>query len=642
MNNQILAQQILNSIGGEHNVVQYWHCITRLRFNLNDNQHVDLDKLSQLSGVMGVHFQGDQLQVILGNKVNHVFKAFDALMTKTESSNKEHRPKQSIINTIFDFLSGVFTPILPAIVGTGLLKGILSLLLVLGCFSDNSMTYKTLYAISEAVFYFLPFLVASSAAKKFKTHEYLAMTLAAILLYPSLSASLLTDTFYVNELGEFIFSNRQALSIFGIPLVDNIDYHASVIPIILSVWLLSYVYRLVDKVIPAILKIIVTPVLVLLITSIIMLIVIAPLGSFIGSYLADGFKLLFNFAGPLAGLIMGGGMALLVITGMHYTIFPACFENFRRLGYDFMLLPISFVSNLAQAGATLAVAIKVKDKEFKSLSYTSAFSAILGITEPAIYGVTTKLRKPFYAALIGGAAGGTIVGTFSVKVYQFSLPGISSLPTYISLDGSIMDMFYIILGIFVSFLTAFVITLLFKLDESLITETTHHLQQPLQSNAKQHSDKSHKSITLLSPITGKLLDLSQVPDKTFAEKIMGEGCAILPTEGQVLAPCDGTISMIAPTKHAIGIISDEGVELLIHIGIDTVILAEKGFDIFVQSGQSVKKGELLMTFDIDFIQSNNISIITPIIITNHELFHVKQITDKSSVIAGNDAILNLN
>lgn len=639
MKDQKLAQQILDNIGGKSNVIQHWHCITRLRFNLHDNEKVNMNTLSSLDGVMGVQFQGDQLQVILGNKVSQIFKTLDGLITMPLKENEAHKPKQNIINTIFEFLSGVFSPILPAIVGTGLLKGLLSLLIALNCFSSDNMTYKTLYSISEAVFYFLPFLVASSAAKKFKTHEYLAITLAAILLFPSLSASLLVDSHTVNDLGELIFSNREALSIFGIPMANNIDYHASVIPIILSVWLLSYIYRLVDKIIPPVLKVIASPVLVLLITSTIMLIVIAPLGFYIGSYIAEGFTFLFNVAGPLAGLIMGGGMALLVITGMHYAVFPACFENFKRLGYDFMLLPISFVSNLAQAGATLAVAIKVKNKEFKSLAYSSAFSATLGITEPAIYGVTTKLKKPFYAALIGGAAGGTIVGIFSVKVYQFSLPGLSSLPTYINSQGNIQDMLYIILGVSISFLTAFIITLCLKIDESPIASGEENQTTSL---VKGISTTPAKTIELVSPITGELLELSAVPDNTFAKKIMGDGFAILPIEGKVFAPCSGVISVIAPTKHAIGIISAEGVELLIHVGIDTVMLEGEGFNVEVKHGQSVEKGDLILTFDLDLIKQKNIPIITPVIITNSESFHIKQITDQSAVIGGKDIILNLN
>lgn len=650
------AQQILEKIGGSHNIIQHWHCITRLRFNLNNNALVNMEALNKIGGVMGVQFQGDQLQIILGNKVADVFTELDKIIVVRTDSNSAPttKLKQNIINNFFDFLSGVFTPILPAIVGTGLLKGILSLLVVLGWLSSASTEYKVLYGISEAAFYFLPILVAASAAKKFRTHEYLAITLACILLYPSLSASLLTDSFMINELGEFVFANREPLTFFGLNIPNNIDYHASVIPIILGVWLLSYVNRWTDKFVPAVLKIIVSPILVLVITSTIMLIFIAPLGAYLGSYLALGLTWIFNVAGPIAGLIMGTGMALLVITGMHYALFPSMFENFRYLGYDFLLLPISFVSNLAQAGATLAVAIKVTNKEFKSLAYSAALSASLGITEPAMYGVTIKLRKPFYIALIAAGLGGTIVGFFSIKAYQSNLPGLASLPTFIAPDGTLANFFYILFGISVSFMVAFILTLCIKLDETLINSSANNnlnskasadkdLSQP-QPQPQSQSEAQTKIITpahILAPISGVIVDMSQVPDKMFAQKIIGDGVAIMPSDNLVVAPCNGTISMVAPTKHAVGIISDEGVELLIHVGIDTVTLGGQGFETFVENGQRVAIGDQLLKFDIDFINKNNISFITPIVITNHAEFRSCTITEKKHVDASKDLLITL-
>lgn len=643
-----LAQQILTNVGSSSNIVRHWHCITRLRFNLNDNSLVDVEALKALEGVMGINFQGEQLQVILGNKVNKVYAELDKLIVNnndTQPVSKKYKNKISI-NTFFDFLSGVFTPILPAIVGTGLLKGVLSLLLVVGWLAENSVQYKVLFNISEAAFYFLPMLIASSAAKKFSTNEYLAMTLAAILLFPSLSASMLTDSFTINNLGEFIFAGRESLSFFGLTIPNNIDYHASVIPILLSVWLLSYINRLVDKVIPAIFKMIISPIIVLVVTSVIMLVFIAPLGAYIGSYLTEGFKWLFSMAGVFAGFLMGGTLALLVITGMHYAIFPSCFENFRRLNYDFMLLPISFVSNLAQAGATLAVAIKVKNKEFKSLAYSAALSAMLGITEPAIYGVTLKLRRPFYISLLGAAIGGGLVGLLAIKTYQFSLPGVSSLPTYVDVKGDLSNFYYICIAISVSFFSAFIITLMTKLDESLAVKTETIHQDNITDKSFFQIEKQPPlalPIQVIAPITGQLLPLSEVPDITFAHKIMGDGVAIIPTENMVVAPFDGHISVIAVTKHAIGIISNTGVELLIHVGLETVALNGKGFEVFVESGQQVQTGQPLLRFDIDFFKKNEVSLITPIIITNSEKFHSCSIVANSKKIeAAKDILIQLN
>jgi len=653
MENKELAQQILTCVGGSLNIARHWNCITRLRFNLNDNSQVDVEKLKNIDAVMGVNFQGDQLQVILGNKVNKVFSELDKLII-LENKNipaTEKRKNKISINAFFDFLSGVFTPILPAIVGTGLLKGILSLLLVAGWLTENNVQYKVLFNISEAAFYFLPILIASSAAKKFGTNEYLAMALAGILLFPSLSASMLTDSFVVNDLSEFVFAGRESLSFFGLIIPNNIDYHASVIPILLSVWLLSYINRWVEKLVPAMFRMIISPIIVLVLTSVIMLVFIAPLGAYIGSYLTDGFKWLFGFAGIFAGFLMGGSLALFVITGMHYAIFPSCFENFRRLNYDFMLLPISFVSNLAQAGATLAVAIKAKNKEFKSLAYSAAISAMLGITEPAIYGVTIKLRRPFYISLFGAAIGGAIVGGLSIKTYQFSLPGLSSLPTYIDVKGDLSNFYYIILAIASSFLIAFILTLITKLDESLAVKTEPLAEDNINDKAIPESQEQQNLINyhqldspvqIISPITGELIALSEVPDATFAKKIMGDGVAILPTENVVVAPFDGQVSVIAATKHAIGLISNGGVEILIHVGLETVSLNGDGFEVLVKHGQKVCVGEPLLKFDIDYIKQKGMSLITPIVVTNNEEFRSFSIVaNRKNVEAGNDVLIQL-
>ncbi|WP_392561637.1 beta-glucoside-specific PTS transporter subunit IIABC [Orbus sturtevantii] len=654
MENEKLAQQILTCVGGSLNIVRHWHCITRLRFNLNDNALVDVEKLKNIDGVMGVNFQGEQLQIILGNKVNKVFAELDKLIVsnnKNTSIMQKHKNKISI-NTFFDFLSGVFTPILPAIVGTGLLKGILSLLLVLGWLSETNVQYKVLFNISEAAFYFLPILIASSAAKKFGTNEYLAMALAGILLFPSLSASMLTDKFTIDGLDGFVFAGRESLSFLGMSIPNNIDYHSSVIPILLSVWLLSYINRWVEKVIPAILKMIISPIIVLVVTSIIMLIFIAPLGAYIGTYLSEGFKWLFSFAGIFAGFLMGGSLALFVITGMHYAIFPSCFENFRRLNYDFMLLPMSFVSNLAQAGATFAVAIKVKNKAFKSLAYSAALSAMLGITEPAIYGVTMKLRRPFYISLFGSAIGGALVGALSIKTYQFSLPGLSSLPTYIDVKGDLSNFYYVILAISLSFFIAFILTLMTKLDESLVvgsesspkgnhlTESTDKIEEHIKS-VKDH--KIDSPIEIITPITGELIPLSQVPDTTFAQKIMGDGIAIIPAEETMFAPFDGHVSVIAMTKHAIGLISNDGAEILIHVGLETVSLGGKGFDVLVDSGQKVTTGQPLLKFDLDFMKQNKVSLITPIVVTNYQEFESFSIVATNKYVeASKDIVIQLN
>ncbi|MFO3760238.1 MULTISPECIES: beta-glucoside-specific PTS transporter subunit IIABC [Providencia] len=633
MESKQVAEQIIALIGGQKNISQHWHCITRLRFNLHNNELVNVDELRNIPWVLGVNFQGNQLQVILGSHVTHVFTELHKLVepsTSTESLDDQQgsniEPKQNFINTFFDFLSGIFTPILPAIIGTGLLKGLLALFDMSGFIQAGSSEYRILYTISDSAFYFLPILLAFSVAKKFKTNEYIAVTLAFILVYP-------------------MFQNEPALSFFGIN-IPNITYNFTVIPIILGVWLLSYINRWVEKIIPASVKIIFVPLLVLIITSLITLSLLAPLGYYVGEYLQQTFSYLFDVAGPIAGLIMGGCLSLLVITGMHYAFFPATFSNFKTLGYDFVLLPISLSSNLAQAGATLAVAIKTKNTKLKSIAYSSSLSAVFGITEPAIYGVTMRLKKPFYAALVGGAIGGGIIGTFAVKAFAFSIPGITALPTYV--EAGTNNFLYICLAIAASFSTAFIITLFLKWDETGLSAPNNQQNAPPSTigvepkNIQKQHNNQNIELSLIAPITGETLALEHVPDTVFANRIIGDGIAIIPSDNKVYAPADGIVSMVTPSKHAIGITTNDGLDVLIHVGIDTVSLNGEGFTLHVNEKDLVKCGDLLIEFDIENINKHSLSTITPVLITNFDEFSALHLTEQQHVISHETTLLTVN
>ncbi|WP_350305947.1 beta-glucoside-specific PTS transporter subunit IIABC [Photorhabdus viridis] len=607
------AKDIIIFLGGAENINKSWHCVTRLRFNVIDDSKIDIASIKKMQGVMGARFHSGQLQIIIGNRVIEIFSEIIKQLKESEGGYEDQN--KSRISHVFDIISGIFVPILPVIVGAGLLKGGLIFFYMMSWVSAESNEYKLLYILSDAPLYFLPVLLAFSAARKFKTNEFIAATLACILIYPTLSELISA-------------SGGGYLDVFGIS-VPAIHYSYTVIPIILGVWLLSYIHRWVDKFIPTVLKIIFTPLLVLLISVPTLLIIVAPLGNEIGLYLEEALLELFSVVGPFAGLLLGGLIPILVITGMHYAFLPSVFANFKSLGYDFMLLPISFVSNIAQAGATLAVAIKIKDKQMKSLAYSASFSAFLGITEPAMYGITLKFRKSFYASLIGGAIGGAIVGIFSIKIFAFSIPGLVSLPFYMQKDSN--NFLFILFGICSSFLVAFILTLLMKLESN---PDSMVLKKPYSSKTKK--------LTLLSPMTGEIKPLSSVPDDTFSEKIIGDGVAIIPTEGVVKAPFNGKVSMITPTGHAIGLISEQGVELLIHIGIETVDLQGKGFNLQVIEGQTVVVGEILVNFDISFLQENQIKLISPIIITNNEEYFEIIPAEKKSVIAVKDYLLIIN
>ncbi|WP_339162269.1 beta-glucoside-specific PTS transporter subunit IIABC [Bacillus sp. FSL M8-0277] len=627
MENKELAQEIVNLIGGTENISQSWHCITRLRFNLNDESQVKVDELKTLDGVLGAQFQSGQFQVIIGAKVAEVYEEIDHLVghSSNESAPVKNTSKMNPIEVVFDVISGIFTPILPAIVGSGLIKGIMALLVSLGWLTETSATYQVLQIFSNAVFYFLPFLIAYSAAKKFKTRESLALALAGILLYPTMI--------------EGAAKGADPLSFLGLSIPLN-NYTSSVLPIILGVLLLSFVDKWITKAIPKSLSIVFTPVLSLMITAPLTLAFIAPIGNVSGQYLEIFFTSLFNFAGPIAGLLMGGLMPLIVLTGMHYAFFPSTLASFEKVGYDIMLLPMNFIANMAQAGAVLGVIIRTKRVETRSLALSTLLPSFFGITEPAIYGVTLRLKKPFYASLIGGAVGGCFYGLFSVKTTAFSIPGITSLPTYIMKGTNNFQL--ALIGIALSFIVSLLVTIFLGFKESVtVNEQAAEKPNHTVSTENQQMSRQTSPFEVQAPMSGKVIPLSAVNDSVFSSEMMGKGVAILPDKGVVQAPFSGKVVTVTPTKHAIGLVSDDGIELLIHVGIDTVSLNGQFFDVLVKEGDEMKTGDHLLSFDIEGIQSNHLDVVTPIIVTNSTQYLDVIHTGDAHVTAGQNKLLML-
>ncbi|MEK5497387.1 beta-glucoside-specific PTS transporter subunit IIABC [Bacillus sp. FSL M8-0077] len=628
MENKELAGKIVKLIGGTENISQSWHCITRLRFNLNDESQVKVDELKTLDGVLGAQFQSGQFQVIIGAKVAEVYEEIDHLAghSSNDSAPVKNTSKMNPIEVVFDVISGIFTPILPAIVGSGLIKGIMALFVSLGWLTETSSTYQVLQIFSNAVFYFLPFLIAYSAAKKFKTRESLALALAGILLYPTMI--------------EGAAKGADPLSFLGLSIPLN-NYTSSVLPIILGVLLLSFVDKWITKAIPKSLSIVFTPVLSLMITAPLTLAFIAPIGNVSGQYLEIFFTSLFNFAGPIAGLLMGGLMPLIVLTGMHYAFFPSTLASFEKVGYDIMLLPMNFIANMSQAGAVLGVIIRTKRVETRSLALSTLLPSFFGITEPAIYGVTLRLKKPFYASLIGGAVGGCFYGLFSVKTTAFSIPGITSLPTYIMKGTNNFQL--ALIGIALSFIVSLLITILLGFQESVTAATEQAAEKPnhTESTENQQMSKQTSPYEVQAPMSGKVIPLSEVNDSVFSSEMMGKGVAILPDKGVVQAPFSGKVVTVTPTKHAIGLVSDDGIELLIHVGIDTVSLNGQFFDVLVKEGDEMKTGDHLLSFDIEGIQSNHLDVVTPIVVTNSTQYLDVIHTGDAHVTAGQNKLLML-
>lgn len=591
MNFERIAKEVLENVGGANNVAHVTHCVTRLRFNLKDDSKADIDKIKKIKGVMGQVNKGGQFQVIIGNDVSDVYKELLKLGNFKSSNNQEEEKgaKKGIITSVFDTIAGIFTPIIPAIAGCGMLKAFLGLFVALGLISTETQTYYIFSFISDAAFFFMPLLLAYTAGIKFKTSPFLAMVIGGVLLHPSFSA---------------LVSAGEPVSFLGLP-VRLVNYSSSVIPIILIVWLMSYVEKLANKFIPKVLRLVFVPFIVITVTAPIGLIVIGPLGTVIGDVLASGIMFIDSKATWTLPLIMGGLTPLIVMTGMHYSLYPALFTQLATLGYQ-TLMPGMLISNVCQGAAALCVSIKSKNSELKQLASSTGITALLGITEPAMYGVNLKLKKPLYAVLCGGALGGLYAGLTAVKGYTPSGSGLPGIAAYIGPEMS--NVVNILIACGIGFVATFIITWFIGFeDEVNEDEAVEEI-----SDVKALKNK----ISIKSPVKGEAVPLSQVDDPTFAEEIMGKGIAIIPTEDEIFSPINGTVSLVFNTKHAIGLKTEDGAEVLIHIGLDTVKLNGEHFTTFVKSGDKVKVGDKLVEFDREAIKNKGYDIITPIIITN--------------------------
>ncbi|WP_340013995.1 beta-glucoside-specific PTS transporter subunit IIABC [Paenibacillus sp. FSL K6-1318] len=611
MDKQQLSKDILKLVGGEENIDQVTHCMTRLRFNLNDNQKADKATLKNTPGVMGVMENGGQFQVIIGNDVPIVYNALVGNMSKSPTADNAssgastgEKKKRNPISALFDFISGMFTPILPAITGAGMIKGIVAILVAVGWLSDTSSTYIILSAIGDGAFYFLPIILAISAARKLGSNMYIAAALAAGIMHPTITA---------------LLADGHNSSFMGITVIAA-TYSSTVIPIVLAVWIASYVEKAVDRVIHASLKLLIVPTVTLLIMVPLTLMTVGPLGTVLGNGLSGGISWLFDNMSIFASILIGGTMSLLIITGMHYALLPIVVGSMTTLGYDF-IIPLMFAANLAQGGAAFGVGLRSKNAKTKSLAYSTGLTAIMGITEPAMYGINMKFKKPFIAALSGGAIAGAFMGIFNVKSYVITgLAGLPSIAAFVS--PAISTLIYALVGGLIAIVAAAIITYFLGFQEENASEP---VAAPVAEPATPAATTSAPAVTeeakaqdeqVFSPITGEVKPLSEVPDPAFSEEIMGKGFAIQPSEGRVVSPINGTVFSLSKSGHAIGLVSDTGAEMLIHIGIDTVKLKGQFFSPKVQAGAKVAVGDVLMEFDREQIEKAGYTTITPVIITN--------------------------
>ncbi|MED4785472.1 beta-glucoside-specific PTS transporter subunit IIABC [Bacillus atrophaeus] len=608
-----VSKELLQLVGGEENVQSVIHCMTRLRFNLHDNAKADRSRLEQMDGVMGTNISGEQFQIIIGNNVPKVYKALLENSGLSEENTKgASGQKKNVLSALFDVISGVFTPILPAIAGAGMIKGLLALAVTFGWMAETSQAHTILTAIGDGAFYFLPMLLAVSAARKFGSNPYVAAAIAGAILHPDLTA---------------LLGSGKSISFIGLP-VTAATYSSTVIPILLAIWMTSYVEKWIDRVTPSSLKLIVVPTLTLVIVVPVTLITVGPLGAILGDYLSVGVNYLFDHAGIVAMILLAGTFSLIIMTGMHYALVPIMINNIAQNGHDY-ILPAMFLANMGQAGASFAVFLKSKNKKFKSLAFTTSITALMGITEPAMYGVNMRLKRPFAAALIGGAAGGAFYGVTGVASYIVGgNAGLPSIPIFIG-----PTFLYAVIGLVISFAAGTAAAYLIGFEDVQAEGSNETAEKAPEM--KVDGEMIH------SPIKGEVKALSEVNDSVFSAEIMGKGFAIVPEEGLAVAPVSGIITAVFKTKHAIGITSDRGAEVLIHIGLDTVQLDGRHFDVLVKEGDNVSSGDPLVSFDIEKIKAAGYDVITPVIITNTDQYAVTAVKE-SGTVKTNEALLALS
>ncbi|ENA7832280.1 PTS beta-glucoside transporter subunit IIBCA [Listeria monocytogenes] len=591
MNNSDLAKEVVKLVGGKENILSVIHCVTRLRFKLRDENLAETEKIKALKGVMTVVKSGGQYQVVIGDHVSYVYDEVIRVLGIKPDDAPQDNPEQehkSIFNKFVELISGIFMPVLGLLAASGILKGFLTAAVTMGLINTSAGVYEVLYAASDALFYFMPIILGFSAGKVFKTNQYLSAAVGAALVYPTL-----VD----------MYSNGAHLTFLHIPVI-LMNYTMSVIPVILAIYFMSKLEKVLVKFIPKSLQLIFVPLLLLLIVVPVSLIIIGPVSTHASQLLAKGALGLYSLSPMIAGFFLAGVWQVAVMFGLHWAFIPIFINNISVLGYD----PINamlYCTVFAQTGAVLAVMLKTRNQELRSLSITATISGFLGITEPAIYGVNLPYKKPFIMACVGSAFGGAIAGMSAAKMFGgFASGGIFGIPMFINPDGIGWDFWGFLISLVVAFSVALILTYFFgfkdKVEEVVI----------------QTGEKATLDETIYSPLQGEIIALNDVKDEVFSAGIMGAGVAILPASGEIRAPFDGTVLSVFQTKHAIGLISKQGVELLIHVGLDTVNLNGQFFDIEVSESEEIKKGDLLGTFELDTIKKAGYDITTPIIVTN--------------------------
>lgn len=593
-----LAKEIVESLGGKANINDAYHCQTRLRFKLADENMVDDDKVGSIDGVVKVVRNAGVYQVVIGTHVADVFEEVEKFVdVKKEAGSQEAEEKKNIAETIIDFVAGVFQPVIPALSGAGMVKALLALLVVLNVITPENQTYALLNLFADGVFYFLPLILAFTTAQKLKCNPILAAGVGAMMLHPNWIAMV--------EAGK-------AVKFFDVIPFTLTTYGSSVIPIILVIFVQSYLEKFLKRVIPKAVELVFLPMLTFLIMGVLAFAVLGPIGSILGGYLATFFTFLSETAAWAPAVLVGGFLPLMVMFGLHNGVAPLGVMQMANLGYDSIFGPGCLCSNMAQATAGAVVAFRTRDKKTKQIAISGFITAYMGITEPILYGISLPKKYPLVATMIGGACGGLYAGLTHTHRFATGSSGLPAVLLYLG-NNTTKCFVNIIIAIVISAVVSGVLTFIlsYKFEDKVVeTEDTKEADQiEIEDN-----------IDFVSPVKGEVLPLSEAKDEVFASGALGQGAVIIPSEGKVVAPFDAKVGALFPTKHAICLVGDNGLELMIHIGIDTVKLEGKCFEAFVKPEDHVKAGDVLVEFDIDGIKEAGYSEQTMLIMTNSDKF----------------------
>lgn len=611
-----LAKDIIKNVGGKENINSLTHCITRLRFQLKDESKANDTVLKNMDGVVTVLKSAGQYQVVIGNHVSKVYEDVcnvAGISSESESKSEDNNDKKAF-DKLIDVISGIFQPILGVLTAAGMIKGFLALFSAFGWVTPDSGTYMILNAIGDALFMYLPVMLGYTAAKKFGLKPFVGLIIGLALCYPAIQQSTLSATLeplYTLFEGT-IFASPVYIEFLGLPIIA-MDYTSTVIPVILICYVASKFQKLFDKLVPELLKFFFVPMFTLLFALVLGFLIVGPIATYASTIVTNVILTIRGFSPLIAGAVIGLFWQVLVIFGIHWGLLPIYINNISTLGYDNVMMPF-FATTFATVAVVIAIMIKTKDKKLKSLCIPSAISGIFGVTEPAIYGILLPLKKPFIFSCIASGVAGAYYGFADLKEYIIGGLGIFEFPAMIDPATNSMDNIIVaLIGIAIAMPLAFVLTIiLFKDKEEEKIEVEETKKETIKSNLEKE--------ILNKPIEGTVVQLTDVEDDAFAQGALGKGLAIKPSKGLVKSPVKGTVTTLFPTYHAIGLTSETGVELLIHVGMNTVNLQGKHFTPKVKQGDTVEIGDELLEFDVKAIEEAGYSTITPIVVTNHDKY----------------------